>query len=100
MKVGKKEKILDALEKYRDGKKLNKQQMELVKRTFREEEKEIANNEERKAIDTLINKYEKEIHKEEDNEKNLRKKNNKRKKLQKERLKKIQRNYYEREKDM
>lgn len=100
MKVGKKEKILDALEKYRDGKKLNKQQMELVKRTFKEEEKEIANNEERKAIDTLINKYEKEIHKEEDNEKNLRKKNNKRKKLQKERLKKIQRNYYEREKDM
>lgn len=100
MKVGKKEKILDALEKYRDGKKLNKQQMELVKRTFREEEKEIANNEERKAIDTLINKYEQEIHKEEDNEKNLRMKNNKRKQLQKERLKKIQRNYYEREKDM
>lgn len=100
MKVGKKEKILDALEKYKEGKKLSRHQMELVRRTFREEEKEIANSEERKAIDTLINKYEKEVHKDEDNEKNHRKKNNKRKQLQKDRLKKMQRNYYEREKDM
>lgn len=91
-----KRKTLDALNKYKDGKELNKEENRLVKQKLVEERKKLASNK-KMSLPALINNLESEVQAT-DQQQGLKKKHKKmRRRNQKERLKKMQRNFYERE---